>query len=69
MFTVLTSDLQTHVCTHAHAYMCTLNALVSDAFRVQGTEVNISAGPPGVPTGWTIGESDGSFWALDSIPK
>lgn len=34
----VTSDLQTHVCTHAHAYVCTPDTVVSVELRVQGTE-------------------------------
>lgn len=64
MSTGLTSDLQTPVHTHAYAYMCILDRVVSGAFRA-----NISAGPLGVPKGWTAGKSEGSFWALDSILK
>lgn len=65
----VTSDLQTHVCTHAHAYVCTPDTVVSDALRVQGTEQTTSAGPLGVPKGRTTWESEDSLWALDSFPK
>lgn len=39
MSTELTSDLQTPVHTHAHAYMCTLDRVVSGAFRANIRQV------------------------------